>query len=245
VSDEAGPDWVRDALHQFAEEVRLFLRTARDFTLQPRRFAREWATGERRALNPLGFLATAFAVMGPLDALAAHLLVKDKGNPSLLLAALGALLPFAYYLLLGALQHAVLRLCGARRPLRDTCAMALYAGGGPATAANVAVVLLLMLRTAFGGASGHSSPAVTAVVMIGAAASFCLFFMTLSFALGSLHDACGIRVRHMVLANTVALLVSGFLFAILDPPGDYGLHMVMGPRHSADGWTFTMGLSIF
>jgi hypothetical protein len=243
VSDEAGPDWVRDALHQFVAEVRSFLRTAWDFTVRPGRFAVEWASGERHALNPLGFLATAFAVVGPLDALAAHLMVKERSSPSLLLAALGALLPFGYYLLLGALQHGVLKLCGARRPLRDTCAMALYAGGGPATAANVVVVLLLALRTALG--STHSSSLVTAVVVAGASVSFCLFFTTLSFALGRLHHERGIRVQHMILANAVALTVSGFFFAVLDPPGDYGLHMVLGPRHTKDGWDFVVGLNMF
>jgi hypothetical protein len=245
VIDEGGPDWVRDALHQFLDEVRSYLRTAYDFTVQPRRFAREWATGERRALNPLGFLATAFAIVGPLDAVAAHFMSAEETDPSLLLAALGALLPFAYYLLLGTVQHGVLKLCGARRPLRDTCAMALYAGGGPATAANVAVLLLLLVRSRFGGGSGNASEVVSIVVSAGASASFTMFFLTLGFALGALHGPSGIRVWHMVLANCVALVVGGFWFALLDPPGNFGLHMVLGPHHTAHGWELKAGLQIF
>lgn len=39
--EASGPDWVRDALRQFSDEVRLFVRTAVDFTLQARASALE------------------------------------------------------------------------------------------------------------------------------------------------------------------------------------------------------------
>lgn len=100
--------------------MRSFARTAFEFTLHPTRFAKEWATGTRHALNPLGFLATAFAVLAPFDAVFAHLTHHDDSTSEpLLRAAAGAILPFGYYLLVGALQHGVLRLCGSRRPLHD------------------------------------------------------------------------------------------------------------------------------
>src|SRR5580765_7984197 len=84
------PDWVRDGMRQLVGEVRLFLRTAIDFTTSPFRFAREWSTGERHALNPLGFLATAFAVAGPANALFVHLVRADEQSSSLVRDALAA-----------------------------------------------------------------------------------------------------------------------------------------------------------
>ncbi|HEX6836271.1 MAG TPA: hypothetical protein VF334_06835, partial [Polyangia bacterium] len=137
--DEA-PDWVKDGIRQFVDEVRLFLRTVADFTVRPFRFAREWSSGQRHALNPLGFLATAFAVAGPANALFARAVRLPDEPSSLVHDALAALTPFVYYLLLGALEHGVLRAFGSKRPLRDSCAMALYAGGGPATLAHLFVI---------------------------------------------------------------------------------------------------------
>src|SRR5512142_1408842 len=99
------PDWVKDGIRQFVDEVRLFLRTAADFTLRPFRFAREWSAGQRRALNPLGFLATAFAVAGPANAIFARLVRLPDEPSSLVRDALAALTPFVYYLFLGALEH--------------------------------------------------------------------------------------------------------------------------------------------
>src|SRR5579863_1708598 len=124
------PDWVRDAARQFVHEVGEFLRAAVAVTVHPARFAEAWVSGRRRALNPLGFLATAFAIIGPTTALLKH---DEQSSPWL--EALGALLPFAYYLVFGALQHGVLRVFGSRRRLRESCAMALYAAGGPGLAA--------------------------------------------------------------------------------------------------------------
>jgi len=113
--DRGGPDWVREGLRQLVREVRSFARTAFEFTLHPTRFAKEWATGTRHALNPVGFLATAFAVLAPFDAVFAHLTHHDDSTSEpLLRAAAGAILPFGYYLLVGALQHGVLRLCVVR-----------------------------------------------------------------------------------------------------------------------------------
>lgn len=238
------PDWVKDGIRQFVDEVRLFLRTAADFTARPFRFAREWSAGQRRALNPLGFLATAFAVAGPANAIFARLVRLPDEPSSLMRDALGALTPFVYYLLLGALEHGVLRAFGSKRPLRDSCAMALYAGGGPATLAHLFVLGSAYFLWRSSGAlvvkDVHQPFAL--FVMIGAGLSFTLFVTTLSAAQAGLHSRDGIRSRHIFAANGVALVVSGLLFAVLNPPGAFGLHFICGPAHGASGWHFTCAL---
>ena len=231
--DEGGPDWVREALRQARDEVRSFLRTAWEFSVRPVTFARQWLSGERHALNPLGFLATAFAVVTAVDALALHVTHGSEEQASLTTQALASLLPFAYYLLLGVLQHGVLRLFGSRRPLRDSCAMALYAGGGPATAVHILMRLIGVARELTGAGTsslGH------ALVVAGVVGSFTLFCTNMGFALGALHHAFGIRFHHVVLANVVALVVSGLAFGLFDPPGHYGLHFVLQPGHDKAGW---------
>jgi hypothetical protein len=243
VQDEA-PDWVSDAIRQFAGELRSFLRTAVDVTIAPVRFAREWGAGQRHALNPLGFLATSFAIAGAANVLFAHLVHENDESTPLLLEVLGALTPYVYYVALGSLQHGVLRLFGSRRHLRDSCAMALYAGGGPATVAHVMLLvsatLLFRATGTFSVKSVHQPFALA--MIIGAIFSFGLFLTSLSAAQAGLHLRDGIRSWQVAAANVLALLVTGFLFALLHPPGSFGLHFVCGPGHDATGWHFRWGL---
>jgi hypothetical protein len=245
VEDEA-PDWVRDGIRQLVDEVRMFLRTAIGFTLRPWQFAAEWSLGRRRALNPLGFLATAFAVAGSAAALFSHLLHLEDGTRSLMNDFLGALTPFAYYLALGALSHLVLSAFGSRRRLRDSCALALYAGGGPALAAQLLVMLLLFLVYRSTGEVGvvslHSRWGVA--MAAGAALCFSSFSATVAISLAGLHARDGIRPWHVLVSNLVAFGVTGFAFAVLQPPGNFGLHLVLGPSHTARGWHFRYGLEI-
>ncbi|MGZ3440776.1 MAG: hypothetical protein ACXVDD_14735 [Polyangia bacterium] len=64
---------------------------------------------------------------------------------------------------------------------------------------------------------------------------------TLSAALGGLHYAYDIRWWHILIANVVAMLVSGLLFGWLRPPGSYGLHLVIGIE--GYGRHFSFGIS--
>ena len=242
VSGEAGgPDWVRDGLRQFAEEVRLFAKTAWDFTLRPSQFAQQWVAGERHALNPLGFLATAFAVVAPCEAIFAHVMHhEDQDASSLMRAALAAVLPFGYFLLVGAVQHGVLRIFGTRRPLRDSCAMALYAGGGPATVARIVIgFIAIAVWERTGSTQIRSVGTVSGVLLLTSAfLSFSLFYFTISAALGGLHYVYRIRWWHIFVANVVAIVVTGLFFGVLHPPGSYGLHMVISPSHGGHDWQF-------
>jgi len=238
--DGGGPDWVREGMRQFVGEVRLFASTAFDFTLHPTRFAKEWATGARHALNPLGFLATAFAIVAPCEALFAHVMHHDEHDSTLMSAALGAILPFGYFLLVGALQHGVLRIFGTRRPLRDSCAMALYAGGGPATAARIIIgFIAIAVWERTGSTEIRSALTVSGALLLGAAMlSFSLFYFTLSSALGGMHYVYRIRWYHIFVANVVAMLGTGLVFGLLHPPGSYGLHLVIQVGRGGHDWQF-------
>src|SRR4051812_5122670 len=135
------PNWIREAAANAAGELRLFFQTARDFTAHPIRFAVAFTEGRQRAMNPLAFLATSAALLGGLRLLLRSLAGGADENLSLVTQALDALAPYLHYAVLGSLAHAVFRLTGARRPLRDSLAMALFAGGGPAALAEVLTAL--------------------------------------------------------------------------------------------------------
>src|SRR5262249_37506752 len=157
---------------------------------------------------------------------------------------LAAVTPFVYYVALGALQHGVLRLFGSQRRLSDSCAMALYAGGGPALIAHI-----LILTIAFGlyRATGelsvqsvHHPPQV--VVIVGAVLSFRLFLGCLSGAQAGLHSPRVTR-WHITVANIVALLVTANFFALVRPPGHFGLHLVFGLTRDHGVWHLAYSLS--
>src|SRR3954453_17773050 len=62
----AGPPetrWLRDSLRATQDERALFAITAAAVTARPAQFGATWARGERRALNPLAFMATASALV--------------------------------------------------------------------------------------------------------------------------------------------------------------------------------------
>lgn len=236
-------DWVSVGFRQARDEIRLFLVTARDFSLEPAAFAEEWASGSRQALNPLGFLATAFAVVGPAQAVALHLMHGREDGGALLSNALGAALPFVYYLALGTLQHFVLRLFGSRRRLSDSCAMALYTGGGPASAATLMCLAGAYLWFRLTGSAYINLHLAwqwpTAIILVG---TFSYVFITLAKALGRLH---GMRSWQVVLASSFSLLATGLFFAVVRPPGIFGLHLAIGPTHVNGHWEWVCDVGTF
>ena len=246
VSDAEPPDWIRDGLRQFTDEVRLFVVTLWAMTVRPARFARQWASGELRALNPLGFLATSLAVAAPATVVFMYLVHKDARPSSIWRDALGALTPFGYYLALGMLQHAVLRLSGSRRRLRDSCAMALYAGGGPAMVTQLLILVGMYVYFRITGRTGVESFDQPGAIpfTVAAVLSFALFFTCLARSQAGLHARDGIRRGQVALASIVALLVTAQLFALFDPPGNFGLHVVLGygHRHGEWNWSWRWGL---
>lgn len=133
------PDWVKDGVEKTREELALFFATAIGITLRPATFAREWSEGRRRALNPLGFLATSIAIVGP----AKHVgqLLMGVAEPGGLRNELWqAAVPYFEYVVLGVIAHFVLRAFGSRAALRSTVGVCLYAGGGPSAAVTLLVL---------------------------------------------------------------------------------------------------------
>jgi hypothetical protein len=241
------PDWIRDAYHQFVGELRLFLRTAVDVTRQPIRFAEEWVQGRRHALNPLGFLATAFAVVGPALALLRSYTKFGGDQPSSLwLEMLGALLPFVHFLLLGALQHLFYRLGGSRRPLRDSLAMALYAAGGAGGMAQLLVMALLVVTyRCFGVLDMGQVPAPWKLpFLLLVLGQYALLYAVLGAAIAGVHRRPGWRGWQVPAANLFAIAVTSCLFAMAHPPGSFGLHLYCGPRFHDGAWRFSMGATL-
>jgi hypothetical protein len=230
---EDGPDWVRESVVTVRDEILRFVATLFHFTLHPRRFAAAWYEGKTKALNPAGFLSTALAVN------AAVLLVFGwiRGTPESadsLWSTLGdATLPYAYYVGLGVLCHPILRLCGSRRPLRATVAIALFSGGGPGLLLRFSVYLQVAIHIAlvgdFHGQLVEGLPAwyapISAVLAYG---SFAAYALVLAAGLRGLHAA---RRWQIAIALTMSLLTSAYLLGVLHGALHFDLrapHLVMG-----------------
>jgi hypothetical protein len=223
------PAWIRDAAERAWEELRLYVETAVLFTLRPGRFALEWVEGRRLALNPLAMLATAAGVLGTATNLLGRLLGRSGGESTLLRDVIAAVAPFVHYAVLGALCHAVLRLFGSRRPLRDSLGLALFAGGGPA----VGTVLLTYLvgaglwlangrPTIVAGLMGslpHRSAIALSVLAVG---GFIAFFISFLLAMAAVH-----RVRRWktLLALLAAVAIAAMIFGALDSQAGFGPHL--------------------
>jgi hypothetical protein len=217
-----------DAWQQTVAEVRHFLRTAAAFTAHPGRFADEWLGG-KKYLNPLGFLANSFAVTGVVDTLMQHVGVRESSSDTLLEQFLAWLLPFVYFLAIGIIEHGVLRAFGSRRSLSASCAMALYAGGGPSLAAQlVAGAVAAMLTALQLPTFARPEEAFTLRGMLlafFALLSVGVYALSLAISLRHLHGAYGIRRWHVLAATVVAFLVTGLVLGTLHPPGNYGVHL--------------------
>jgi hypothetical protein len=192
------PDWVREALARSAEEARSFVLTGTLFTWRPGRFARDWANGQLRVLNPMGVLATGAGVLAVARLVLSWLLGRGGGGREDLLGSVrDALAPFAHYVVLGALCHLALRTLGSRRRLRDSLAMSLFAGGGPGVLSPLVVYAVgaalwagtgrgdVIHNGLIGSLPGDAATALRDI----ADAGYALFLLTLLASLRTLHDA--------------------------------------------------------
>ena len=178
------PDWIREAIAQTRHELALFLRTAADFALHPSRSGRLWTRPGVRHLNPIGFAATSFAMVGAVVTTSTQLFHWNESSSTVTRELLAWLLPFAYFLLLGMIQHLFLRLFRSSRPLRDSCAMALYAGGGVAMLAQLLAVLVFGTLKRLGRPLSYGLDALSwswtaRFITLFASLSVILFFITL------------------------------------------------------------------
>jgi hypothetical protein len=224
------PNWIKEALAKLREELTLFLRTVASFALRPRAAAAAWRAGSLQLLNPLGFLATSASITVPI----LHVLDRWAGEKDV--ASLGGelaetLAPFVHYIVLGVLAHVVLRLAGSREPLRNSVAVALYAGGGPGAAVNLVVAIaagLLMKSRGTGNFFDATLP--TSVRVMGFASVVAVFvavFGSFAAGLAGLHR---VRVWRSVLALLLAYLAAGLVFGAFKAysvtvPEGIGLHL--------------------
>src|SRR5580698_6115041 len=105
-------NWAREAIDAALDETRGYLSTAWGFARHPGVFSAEWAAGERRAMNPLGFFASSLAVIGVLGQLDRFWPAPGESKPSFLRDVLEALGPYVHAVALALLIHLLLRARG-------------------------------------------------------------------------------------------------------------------------------------
>jgi hypothetical protein len=229
-------NWVREAMESAVHEARLYLETGIGFARHPGLFASEWAAGERRAMNPLGFLATSLAIVGAFGQLDRIWPAPGGGKPSFLGDALEAAGPYLHAAVLALLVHAVLRARRSRRPLLDSLAAALYATG---VAQVVATVLIALTQIGFRKpiVEFAQSSLGTALLSLAIVIPSLFFGVALVLALAAIH---GMPRRWPAVALVLGWLLTGALLSWLQPPGRYGLH----PQFGMSDKNVTVGLGI-
>jgi hypothetical protein len=238
MSSPDSSDWVREAAFRTWDEARLFALTALRFTTRPGRFARDWSTGALPALNPLAMLATAAGLVGGANNLLGRTIGLPSGSDSLVADVLVAAAPFLHYALLGLGCHVVLRLFGSQRHARDSVAMALFAGAGPAALVNVlidafgALIYLEAGRPPLvrGGLFATLHGPLRDLLVHFSSAGFVTFLVTFGLALAALHQ----RKLATVVALLATLVAAGVLFGLL-PPLPFGTRLIiwLRPLHFA------------
>jgi hypothetical protein len=220
--------WLADSVRLTAREVRSFARTVAAVTFRPARFAAGWVTGELSVTNPLGYFATSVAIVAVCQKLAFAVAGVGEGA-GLFIEVVNAIGPYLYYVALGMLCHVMLRARGSRRTVRGSLAIALYAGGGPfalATIFNLSAFVFAQLRFGKLNFSGAEllTPQVLAlgVVAFGSRLAALVMFAR---ALSGFHEQ---PARWTALALLLALAITALAFGLLDPPGNYGGHFIIG-----------------
>ena len=199
-------NWLVDGFHHVAEQFALLFATAARFTRHPRQFSIDWAEGRFRAFNPLAFFATAAGVTGTLGVLVER---ATAGEGARAVSTMGFVLqevePYASYFLLGLLCHLCLvPLVGrGRRPWHTTLGISLFAGGGPAAAADI---LVFGLQVGLKIGSDDSEAVASAAVDYLAAGSILLangvFLVAFAAGLAGVHR---VRLWRILVALVAAL----------------------------------------
>lgn len=244
-----GPHWPTDAIHNTGGELLLFASTVVAFARHPNRFAAAWVRRQQRALNPLAFMATSATILGlsrlvsgPLFAALSKAPPEAPLRPAmaLLRQAWDAAAPHVNFLLLGLIAHLVCRLLGSRAKLRDSAAVALFAGGGPVALAELILTTGAAFLVAAPGAIVEGRPVSTAAALflaVAALASFLVFVITFALAMAAVHRGAS-RAR-TVLRTTAALVcayaLSGVIYGAVQLPGSYGLHFEVIWKRNAEG----------
>lgn len=207
-----GPAWIRETMALGREEAQRFVATAVGFMRRPSRFSADWFAGGQRALNPLGFVASALAVSGTVS-----ILMSGSDSDGFLTNISAAIMPYLYYAAVGILCHPLLRLAGSKRRLSASIAVALFAGGGPGLVIALSMELLIALRIALFGPFHQSVLRGVPLWAMGPGAllaygPFCYYLATLALALAGLHAVGRIRA---VAAVVTSLVLTGLALGVV------------------------------
>ena len=200
-------NWLADGLLHVVHQFQRFFRTGASITRHPRQFATDWVSGEFRVFNPLAFFATAAGITGTLSLLVERITHHGGGLSSTEFIVHG-LDPYISYFLLGLLCHGFLKPLGARRGWYMTLGMSLFAGGGPAAAAEI---LTQGLKLAMHAATGETESLTSATLDAVAAGSVLLangvFLVAFALGLAGLHRLRLWRIAVALIAAQAALSV--------------------------------------
>jgi hypothetical protein len=121
------PRWLNDMAALWRREIRAFFSTAAALIVSPQRFGREWASGQRTAMNPIAFVLASATVLLPIDYRTQKWLAWDK-RPDVSFATdiARAFRPFAFAIAFGLVAHVLLRLLGSRRHMPTTVGLCIY-----------------------------------------------------------------------------------------------------------------------
>jgi hypothetical protein len=228
--DPAGPPWLKDAIAVASDEARRFAGTALGFMRRPGRFSAAWLAGRQRALNPLGFVATALGISS-----AAALLVQRDDGGRVLGALTAAVLPYCYYAAVGIVCHPILRLGGSIRRLRASIAVALFAGGGPGLLVTLTWYLAVAVRTALFGAQdsllrGIPQWAIAPMALL-TFGPFAYYLVVLTLAMAGLH---ALGHRRAVVAVVFSLCIIGVVLGAIHRAVRFSVgvpHFVLSTYH--------------
>ena len=200
------PSWLAGAYHGVRDELRLYLRTVAAVSLRPATFAAAWRDRRQTALNPLAFLGTALAFSSPPTLIVGRFAGLGEEGGTLWDAFLSdQVAPYVQYLLLGVLAHGLLRLLGGSQKLLATVGIALYAGGGPAMAADLLTLPLDVALSRAAASAGTTSNVIWQGMSVASiAAANVAFFVTFVMGLGGLHR---LRPWRPALALSLAYLL--------------------------------------
>jgi hypothetical protein len=222
--------WVADAWRSAWGEVRLYGRTALAIVRGPRRFGERWGSGEGRALNPLAFAATTLGIVAALTVLLKALpgwAGASGESRSFMEELLNSGGTYLHLAALGVLAHFLIKPFRRQRALLGSIGLALYAGGIACLLTQVLQTLVLMvvpsIRSVHSLEIGQSPPWLSALFFGALTIAFAAFVRLLSASLAGLHR---LAQPLAALAVLVAFVATGFVFGHVNPPGDYGLHLI-------------------
>jgi hypothetical protein len=221
-------DWMAEAWRVTVADFLAYFTTARAILAAPQPFGRQWATGERRALNPFAFMATSAALLG-----AAQLLMFGLIGGGRLSSAVALVAPYVHFACIGLIAHVLLRLLGSKQRASASLGVALYVGGAPALAFTLFFYLItLALRVVT-----HLPTFDVAVVQLPRAAQLIVhasirigFAAVVYYFAAALVGAHRVRVWKGVLAILTAFLVTAVVYGFVRPPASTGAHLVLWLR---------------